>query len=189
MSVAYSPQKIETLEDLAKEPGKAELVGGRIVRFMANGYLPGVIALRIALSLTRYAEETGCGVAFGDNVGFAIRPPLTSGRQSFSPDAAYFTGPLPANLMRFPEGAPILAIEVRSENDYGPAAERAMAEKRSDYFEAGTKVVWDVDPVAGVVNSYAADSPQTPTSFGRGQEADAESVAPGWRVSLDWLFK
>jgi Uma2 family endonuclease len=189
MSVAYSPQKIETLEDLAKEPGKAELIGGRIVRFLASGCLPGIVTGRIFLSLARYAEETGRGVAFGDDVGFAIRPPLSSGRQSFSPDAAYFTGPLPANLMRFPEGAPILAIEVRSENDYGPAAERAMAEKRSDYFEAGTKVVWDVDPVAGVVNSYAADSPQTPTSFARGQEADAESAAPGWRVSLDWLFK
>jgi len=30
----------------------------------------------------------------------------------------------PRTGMRFPEGAPIFAVEVRSENDYGPAAER-----------------------------------------------------------------
>ena len=53
--------------------------------------------------------------------------------------------------MRFIEGAPTFAVEVRSENDYGPAAEVALAEKREDYFAAGTTVVWDVDPVAGTV--------------------------------------
>jgi len=47
--------------------------------------------------------------------------------------------------MRFASGAPIFAVEVRSENDYGPAAERAMAAKRADYFACGTLVVWDVD--------------------------------------------
>ena len=40
---------------------------------------------------------------------------------------------------------PLFAVEVRSENDYGPAAEREMAAKRADYFAAGTRVVWDVD--------------------------------------------
>ena len=52
--------------------------------------------------------------------------------------------------MRFIEGPPTFAVEVRSENDYGPAAEREMAAKRADYFEAGTLVVWDVDPDAEV---------------------------------------
>ena len=47
--------------------------------------------------------------------------------------------------MRFLEGAPIFAVGVRSEYDYGPAAERARAEKRTDYFACGTLVVWDVD--------------------------------------------
>ena len=39
--------------------------------------------------------------------------------------------------MRFIEGPPTLAVEVRSENDYGDAAEREMAAKRADYFAAG----------------------------------------------------
>ena len=48
--------------------------------------------------------------------------------------------------MKFVEGTPTLAVEVRSEEDYGPTAESEMAEKRADYFEAGTLVVWDVNP-------------------------------------------
>ena len=55
--------------------------------------------------------------------------------------------------MRFVEGAPTLAVEVRSEGDYGASAERDMAAKRADYFEAGTLVVWDVDPEAEVVHA------------------------------------
>ncbi len=47
--------------------------------------------------------------------------------------------------MEFIHGAPALAVEVRSQNDYGPKADREMAEKRADYFAAGTLVVWDVD--------------------------------------------
>ena len=46
---------------------------------------------------------------------------------------------------KFLEGAPVFAAEVRSDCDYGTKAERAMADKRADYFAAGTLVVWDVD--------------------------------------------
>ena len=42
--------------------------------------------------------------------------------------------------MKFYDGAPIFAAEVRSESDYGPDAEAAMARKRADYFAAGTLV-------------------------------------------------
>lgn len=62
--------------------------------------------------------------------------------------------------MRFLEGAPIFAVEVRSENDYGRAAEQDMADKRADYFAAGTRVVWDVDVLSdAIVRVYRADSP------------------------------
>src|SRR5688572_30328222 len=107
-----------TLEDLYREEGKAELINGKIVRFMASGDLPGEVALEIVVSLRAYAHSTGRGVARGDNVGYAIDPPLINGRQSFSPDGSYYTGSLPANRMRFIEGPPTFAVEVRSENDY-----------------------------------------------------------------------
>jgi hypothetical protein len=68
--------------------------------------------------------------------------------------------------------------------DYGPAAERAMAEKRADYYEAGTLVVWDVDPIARTIACYRAAAPPQPTIFRSGDTADAEPAVPGWRVSV-----
>jgi Uma2 family endonuclease len=174
-------QRRATLDDLYKEHGKAELIGGRIVQLMATGYKPHRVASRIFRSLDDYASQTGIGEAFTDNMGFAVKE-LTSGRESFSPDAAYYSGPLPANPMRFIENPPSLAIEVRSEND----DETEMAEKRDDYFEAGTKVVWSVDRIAECIYKYT-DLKHSVT-FRRGETADAEPAVPGWKVDVDWIF-
>ena len=178
---------VATLEDLARVDGKAELIAGRIVPLMPTGRLPSRIAGRIFRSLDDYTEATGQGEAYPDNTGFAVRR-LASGRQSFSPDAAYFTGPFPPDPMRFIEGPPTLAVEVRSENDYGEASEAAMAARRADYFEAGTRVVWDIDPIHERVCVYRAESEQ-PALFVRGQEADAEPAVPGWKMAVDEIFR
>jgi Uma2 family endonuclease len=91
--------------------------------------------------------------------------------------------------MRFLEGAPIFAVEVRSENDYGPVAERTMAQKRADYFACGTLVVWDVDLLSSeVIKVYRASDPDAPTIYRRGDIADAEPAVPGWRMPVDELF-
>jgi Uma2 family endonuclease len=177
-----------TLNDLFREDGKAELIGGRIVHHMPTGFKPNRVAGRIYRSLDDHAEATRRGVATTDNMGFAI-PELPSGRESFSPDAAYYDGPMPADLMCFIEGPPTLAVEVRSENDHGPGAESARAAKRADYFVAGTAVVWDVDPEAELIHSYRASDPTHPTTLGRGQLAEAEPAVPGWRLDVDWTFK
>ena len=190
MSVRALPPPITkpaTLDDLYAVTDKAELIGGRIVRFMATGHLPNVIAGRIFRKLAEYAEVIGHGMAYTDNMGFAI-PMLPSGRQSFSPDASFYDGPPPTNRMKFVNGAPTFAVEVRSENDYGPSAEASMAAKRDDYFAAGTLVVWDVDPDATVIDCYRADAPNQPVRFGAGQTADAEPAVPGWKVNVDWLM-
>ena len=80
-------------------------------------------------------------------------------------------------------------MEVRSENDYTPSANRAIADKRADYFEAGTAVVWDVDPLAETVTCHRASDPDAPAVFRRGDTADAEPALPGWRVAVDALFE
>lgn len=181
------PQTRATLDDLYRTDGKAELIGGRIVRFMATGRKPHRVAFRIARSLDDYATQSGRGEAYADNIGFAI-PELPSGRESFSPDASYYDGPFPPNPMRFIEGPPTFAAEVRSENGYGPAAEAEMADKRADYFAAGTQVVWDVDTAAECIHAYKASDPIRPTTYHRGGLAEAEPAVPGWRVAVDWIF-
>ncbi|MBY0526538.1 MAG: Uma2 family endonuclease [Gemmataceae bacterium] len=176
-----------TLDDLYSVEGKAELVGGRIVQFMASGDLPTDVAFEISVSLRAYVKATGQGVAKTDGIGYAV-PELPSGRESFSPNASYFTGPRPVNRMRFIEGPPNFAAEVRSENDYGNAAELEMAAKREDYFTAGTQVVWDVDPLAETIAVYRANNPTRPVIYRRGDIAEAEPAVPGWRLAVADLF-
>jgi Uma2 family endonuclease len=83
----------------------------------------------------------------------------------------------------------VFAVEVRSEEDDGPNAERRLAAKRADYFAAGTLVVWDVDVLrAGFVRAYRATDPLTPTVYRRGECAEAEPAVPGWSMAVDDLF-
>jgi Uma2 family endonuclease len=187
MGVETTTSTKATLQDLARVPGKAELIGGRIVPLMPTGYLPNRISLLIVLSLENHSRITGQGVALTDNMGFAV-PELASGRESFSPDASYYDGPPPQDEMDFVPGPPTFAVEVRSKGDYGKAAEEAMAAKRADYFQAGTVVVWDVDPSHRCVHIYRADSPVLPVTFRKGQQADAEPAVPGWRMAVDEIF-
>ena len=181
-------QKTEaTVEDLYHVPdnGKAEIVNGEVVLMSPAGYAPGYASGEIFVSLREHARRTKTGRAVADNKGFIVNLP---NRKSFSPDAAYYTGK-PAGMKLF-VGAPVFAAEVRSENDYGEAAERALAAKRADYFAAGTLVVWDVDLLSeDVVRVYRASDPGTPTIYRRGEVAEAEPAVPGWSMPVDDLFE
>jgi Uma2 family endonuclease len=175
-----------TIEDLyhVPEDGKAELVNGELRLMSPTGDLPGSAGGEIYVSLRAYARRTSMGRAYTDNAGFVVNLPH---RKSFSPDAAYYVGPRTGG--KFLEGAPVFAVEVRSEGDYGPAAERELAAKRCDYFAAGTLVVWDVDVLeTEVVNVYRATEPDHPTVYQRGQFAEAEPAVPGWTMAVDDLF-
>jgi Uma2 family endonuclease len=173
-----------TIEDLYKVEGKAELVNGEIVEMPPAGDDPNGASLNVAISLRAYEKRTGQGRAYTEGAGFHVNLPH---REAFSPDAAYHIGPRTG--MRFLEGAPVFAVEVRSENDYGRAAERAMKDKRADYFACGTLVVWDVDLQSeDIIKSYKASDPEHPVIFRRGDMADAEPAVPGWCMAVDELF-
>lgn len=180
--------KVEaTIEDLYQVPenGKAEIVNGELILMSPTGFMPGRTGGEIFFSLREYERRVGGGYALPDNVGFIVNLP---NRKSFSPDAAFYTRKLTG--MKFLEGAPVFVVEVRSESDYGPLAERKMAAKRPDYFAAGTLVVWDVDLQSEtvVVRVYRHHSPDEPTMYCRGQIAEAEPAVPGWQMAVDDLF-
>src|SRR5947208_16276707 len=103
-----------TLDDLYRVEGKAELIAGRIVHLMAAGRQHNRIAARIYRSLFEYAERTGVGEAFTDNMGYALRPPLSNDRESLIPDASYYVGPFPADETRYSEGGPTFAVAVNN---------------------------------------------------------------------------
>ncbi|MBI3969975.1 MAG: Uma2 family endonuclease [Chloroflexi bacterium] len=172
-----------TVDDLYRVPdnAKAEVVDGRVQVMAPAGFGPNRAAAAIYRSLYDHERRRGGGYAITDNAGFRVDLP---NRKSFSPDAAFYTG-RPTG-MKFLEGAPVFAVEVRSEGDYGPAAEEALRAKRADYFQAGTLVVWDVDLLSeDVVRVYRASGPDHPTIYRRGEVAEAEPAVPGWRMPVE----
>lgn len=174
-----------TIDDLYNIPdnAKAEIVDGAIILMSPTGDMPARAAFKIAVSLAQMEGKLP-GRAYPDNVGYRVKLP---NRESFSPDASFYVGSSAG--MRFLEGAPTFAVEVRSENDYGPEAERAMARKRADYFAAGTQIVWDVDLLSrDTIKSYSTDDPANPKTFRRSDMADAEPAVHGWRILVDELF-
>jgi Uma2 family endonuclease len=173
-----------TIEDLYRADGKAEIIDGEIKLMSPTGSRPGYAGDEIFASLREYSKRTKTGRAVGDNKAFLVNLP---NRKSLSPDAAFHVGG--DTGMKFFDGAPVFAAEVRSEGDYGARAEQAMARKRADYFAAGTQVVWDVDLLSeDVVRAYRADDSEHPKVFRRGETADAEPAVPGWTMPVDDLF-
>ena len=154
---------------------------------MPHGRKPAHIATRILRNLAEYIEKLGRGEVYSDGIGYVVAE-LASRRQSFCPDVSYHDGPLPADPMRFIEGAPAFAVEVRSESDYRHGADEALAAKRADYFAAGTRVVWDVDTLNECIHAHRASDRGAPLTYRRGERADAEPAVPGWQVATDWIF-
>lgn len=172
------------IEDLYKIEEKAEIVNGGIKKISPTGAMPSFAASEIFVSLRAYSKQTKNGWAVADNTGFRVK---LANRESFSPDAAYYIGPNPG--MKFYEGAPVFAVEVRSENDYGDEAEGKIRKKKQDYFLSGTKVFWDVDLIGiNIIKVYRDSDPENPTIYCRREIAEAEPVLPSWTFPVNDLF-
>src|SRR5262249_15518093 len=81
-----------------------------------------------------------------------------------------------------PDLAPDLAVEVLSESN----TEDEMARKRREYFAAGVRLVWEVDPGARTVMVYTG--PSQGTLLPEGQTLDGGAVLPGFTLPLRELF-
>lgn len=172
-----------TVDDLLALDEKAELVNGQIVLKGKPGMRPARAAARIWKSLEQHELTHGGGVSGPNGVYYLVDLPK---RESFSPDASWYRG---TEVDGTVTGPPALAVEVRSQGDYGLRAERTIAAKRAEYFAAGTAVVWDVDMLREqVIRVYRASDPENPTVYHRGEVAEAEPAVPGWRIPVENLF-
>ena len=89
---------------------------------------------------------------------------------------------LTAGLVRIPDVAPNLAVEVLSTGN----TPGEMARKRQDYFAAGAQVVWQVDSHARTVQVFTA--PEQSTVLHETQPLEGGTVLPGFTLPLQELF-
>lgn len=156
---------------------------GRLVREPRPGTEHGWLQVELARRLAAFVEERGFGGIVASDFGIVLstEPPTVRG-----PDLGYVSAErLPAEgiPVGFLRAAPDLAVEIVSPSN--TASE--IQERVLDYLDAGTRLVWVVDPATRSASVYRSREDITVVS---GDEALAGGdVLPGLRVSLAALFR
>ena len=177
------PARVVTAEELFQYPDSKyyELVRGVPRVSEPPGGVHGMIAGRIMARLGDHVERLGLGTVLVE-AGYVLQrgPDTVRG-----PDVSFVSlARLPPE--RIPEhfitGAPDLAVEVLSPSSRWSEVE----EKIADYFGAGARLVWVVDPAErGAIVRYP-DRP--PRVVAPGESLDGEDVVPGFTLALAEVF-
>jgi len=169
-----------TAEELLRMhiPGKqVELVRGRLVVKEPPGYLHGAIEARLAYELMQYARTHDLGQVLVGDAGFKIATDPDTVR---GPDIAFIARervpePRPAGYASF---APTLVVEVLSPHD----RPGEILAKVGDWLEAGTHLIWVIDPERRLARVYRQDGTE---SLLEGHDAlQGEDVLPGFSCQL-----
>ena len=176
-----------TLEDLiwANETRDAQIcewVDGTLVE-KAMGFQESRLAMLIGHLLLDFLEANDVGTVSGPDGVMEILPNI--GR---APDVGFIAwaslpgGKPPPREDKVPAVVPDLAIEVLSASNT-PAE---MARKRDEYFRAGVKRVWEIDPESRSANVFTGPDALTPVPADG--TLDGETILPGFALSLRDLF-
>ena len=157
-----------------------ELIDGVLVE-KTVGYLESLLAGAIVEVVRRHVRKFKLGIVLTENGTLRILPD-----QVRIPDCCFI------RWEKFPEGklpqvpipavAPDLAIEVLSAGN----TEGEMERKLHDYFDAGVRLVWYIDPRTRTAKSYA--SVDACITLGENDSLSGGDVLPGFEMSLRELF-
>jgi Uma2 family endonuclease len=170
----------DVLEAERKYNRLCELVDGVLVE-KAMGYKESMLAMILGQILLNFVKPRDLGVVTGADGPVKLFPGLVR-----IPDVAF------ASWDRFPDGkvprepipllAPDLVIEVLSESNTPAEMER----KRGEYFSAGVRLIWEVEPETRSVSVFAPDG--TVTRLENSATLHGGDVLPGFTVNLVELF-
>jgi Uma2 family endonuclease len=170
----------DLIEFNARKETICELVDGLLVE-KAMGFNESDLALVLAGYLRAFIIPRNLGLVTGADGMMRLFPGLVR-----VPDLAFTSWDrIPGR--RRPKGAvagfaPDLAIEVLSRSN----TKAEMARKRREYFQAGVRLVWEVDPRARTVTVF--DAPERSTLLDATQTLDGQAILPGFVLPLADLF-
>jgi Uma2 family endonuclease len=170
----------DVLRLLDQENRLFELVDGILVE-KVTGFLESAVAMGLGARIGNYLDTNDLGFVAGADGTLRLMPKLVR-----IPDVSFISWEqLPSHEYPsepIPTLYPDLAVEVLSEGN----TEEEMQRKLRDYFLAGTRLVWFVDPEARVVDVYT--SPDEPLTLKEGDILDGGDVLPGFALPLKDLF-
>jgi Uma2 family endonuclease len=145
----------------------------------------GALESFLTCALIRYLEEFVAERDLGAVLGEAGMVRLAPRRVRI-PDISFISwermpsGQFPQEPI--PDLVPDLAVEVISKGN----TKREMERKVREYFEAGVRLVWLIDPKIRSVRVFT--SPHDCTVLGNGKTLDGGDVLPGFALPLKTLF-
>lgn len=157
-----------------------ELIDGTLVE-KAVGVREAILAGFLIHRLSEYCEELDAGVVVGADGPYRLRLGLIR-----YPDVSYISwdrmpgGVVPNDPIS--QIVPDLAAEVLSESNTPAEIER----KLDNYFEAGVRVAWVVDPKTQLAVVYTSRTRSK--EIGIDGELTAPKVLPGFRLPMRNLF-
>jgi Uma2 family endonuclease len=157
-----------------------ELVDGVLVE-KAGSFLESVLTCDLICLVKSFQDRHDFGVVTGPDGGMRLMPGLVR-----MPDVSFVSWDrlpgreIPDNPI--PNLAPDLAVEVLSRGN----TKAEMARKVKEYFLAGSRLVWLVDPAKRTVRVYTA--PDRSVRLTEEQTLDGGDVLPGLQLPLRKVF-
>lgn len=180
-----APGELMTATDLlttSKDGQRYELLDGELRAMSPAGNQHGKIAMALGFRLAAFAQENGLGAVYAAETGFLIQQDPDTVR---APDVAFITqarldevGPVDG----YWPGAPDIVAEVVSPNDRFSDTEQ----KALHWLQAGSKIVWVVDPAQTHVTEYRGVSEIR--ILGSDEKLIAPQLLPNWEVQIAELF-
>jgi Uma2 family endonuclease len=170
----------DVIEVLDRENRPCELVEGTLVE-KPMGFEESQIAMLIGTFLNIFVLPRNLGIVTGEAGTVRLFPGLVR-----IPDVAFTSWDrLPNRKLPkkpIPALAPDLAVEVLSRSN----SKAEMTRKLGEYFEAGVRLVWIVDPRKRTARVYTALDQSV--LIKEGQSLDGGDVLPGFVLPLSKLF-
>jgi Uma2 family endonuclease len=160
-----------------------ELVEGTLVE-KPVGSLESRIALYLGAAILNFARPRKLGVVTGADGTLRMK----SGRVRL-PDVAFISvedlpgGRAPSEPI--PTLPPTLAVEVVSEGN--TALE--MEQKRREYFESGSRLVWMIYPKTRTVAVFEQSQSEPTRTLAEGDVLDGGTVLPGFTIPVSEIFE
>jgi Uma2 family endonuclease len=180
----YPPPGLATVEDVTRlqdtENRLCELIDGTLVE-KPMGYYESRLAAIVITYLQLFVEKHDLGIVLGEGGTLRILA-----NQVRVPDVCFISwSRFPNRLLPrqpVPHLSPDLAVEILSDSN----TQTEMDRKRTDYFQAGTKMVWYIDPATRTATAYTVANQGTHVA--EDQCLEGGEVLPGFSMSLRELF-
>lgn len=156
---------------------RTELVKGALMVREPAGFYHGTVAGALTVAIGSHVKSNNLGLVFAAETGFKLFSKPDTVR---APDVAFIRRErVPRDVTRgYAAMAPDLVVEVLSPDD--PPGE--VAEKVADWLEAGTALVWIIDPLRRRARIHRADG--SVGDVPQHGALDGEGVLPGFRCAL-----